>query len=49
MSNESTWSAHIDQRETLKAFNEVATQLCLRPVALRQQSKFFNRLCPNGI
>ena len=49
LSNESTWSAHIDQRETLKAFNEVATQLCLCPVALRRQSKFFNRLCPNGI
>lgn len=44
LSNESTWSAHIDQRETLKAFNEVATQLCLRPVALRQKGKFCYRL-----
>lgn len=40
LSNESTWSAHIDQRETLEAFNGVATQLCLRPVALRKQGRF---------
>ena len=43
LSNESTWSAHIDQRETLKVFNEVAAQLCLRPVALRQ-GKFCYRV-----
>ena len=42
LSNESTWSAHIDQRETLKAFNEVATQLCLRPVALRKGKFCYN-------
>lgn len=38
ISNESTWSAHIDQQKTVKAFNDMAGQLCLRPVTYEEEA-----------
>lgn len=38
ISNESTWSAHIDQQKTVKAFNDMAGQLCLRPVTYGEEA-----------
>ncbi|EYE91773.1 uncharacterized protein EURHEDRAFT_463967, partial [Aspergillus ruber CBS 135680] len=38
ISNESTWSAHIDQQKTVKAFNDMAGQLCLRPVTFGEEA-----------
>lgn len=35
-----TWSADIDQYEALKLFNDMAYELCLRPVSLDSQSRF---------
>lgn len=35
-----TWSADIDQHEALKLFNDMAYELCLRPVSLDSQSRF---------
>lgn len=34
VSDNSTWSAHIDQNQAVKQFNDMAYELCLRPVAL---------------
>lgn len=56
ISNESTWSAHIDQQKTVKAFNDMAGQLCLRPVTFGEEanagkckSSFQSSFCSNGI
>ena len=56
ISNESTWSAHIDQQKTVKAFNDMAGQLCLRPVAFGEEANagkgksfFESSFCSNGI
>lgn len=37
MSNESAWSAQIDQNEVVNEFNNIAAELCLRPVTLKKQ------------
>lgn len=34
VSSSSTWSAHIDQNQAVKQFNDMAYELCLRPVAM---------------
>lgn len=38
ISNESTWSAHIDQQKTVEAFNDMAGQLCLHPVTFGEEA-----------
>lgn len=35
VSNSSTWSAHIDQYQAVKQFNDIAHELCLHPVTLK--------------
>lgn len=35
-----TWSADIDQHEALRLFNDMAYELCLRPVSLESQSRY---------
>lgn len=56
ISNESTWSAHIDQQKTVEAFNDMAGQLCLRPVTFGEgahagKGKFWfqGSVCSDGI
>lgn len=56
ISNESTWSAHIDQQKTVEAFNDMAGQLCLRPVTFGEEANagkgkfsFQGSFCSDGI